>query len=71
MNTRFSFCLAVALVVALPAAAAGSKKPAPPPKCNSLKTQATCEARDDCRWVSASIDEKTKKQKKAANSRPP
>jgi len=45
---------------------AAAKKPAPPPKCNSLKTQATCEARDDCRWVSASIDEKTKKQKKAA-----
>lgn len=38
----------------------------PPPKCNTLKTQAACEARDDCRWISASIDEKTKKQKKAA-----
>jgi hypothetical protein len=44
------------------------KEPAkkPPPACKTLKTQAACEAREDCRWVSASIDEKTKKQKKAA-----
>ena len=45
---------------------AAAKKPAKPPACKTLKTQAACEARDDCRWISASIDEKTKKQKKAA-----
>ena len=45
---------------------AAAKKPAPPPKCTTLKTQAPCEAREDCAWTSASIDEKTKKQKKAA-----
>jgi hypothetical protein len=45
---------------------AAAKKAPTPPKCNLLKTQAPCEAREDCRWQSASIDEKTKKQKKAA-----
>lgn len=44
------------------------KEPAkkPPPACKTIKAQAGCEARDDCWWVAASIDEKTKKQKKAA-----
>lgn len=44
------------------------KEPAkkPPPACKTIKVQAACEAREDCRWVAASIDEKTKKQKKAA-----
>ena len=45
---------------------AAAKKPAPPPKCTTLKTQAPCEAREDCAWTQASIDPKTKKQKKAA-----
>jgi hypothetical protein len=45
---------------------AAAKKPAKPPACNTLKAQAACEGREDCRWVAASIDEKTKKQKKAA-----
>ena len=57
-------------------AQAPKKEPAPkaapakkPPKCNSLKDQAACEAREDCQWVAASIDAKTKKQKKAAYCR--
>ena len=45
---------------------AAMKKPAAPPKCTTLKTQAPCEAREDCAWTQASIDPKTKKQKKAA-----
>ncbi len=49
--------------------AAPAKKPPPPPKCNSLKDQTACEAREDCQWVAASIDAKTKKQKKAAYCR--
>ena len=51
-----------------PKAAAKKAEPAKkaPPACNTLKTQATCEARENCAWTAASIDPKTKKQKKAA-----
>ena len=44
---------------------AATKKPAPPPKCNSLKTQAACEARADCTWVAESKDAKGKVKAKA------
>ncbi len=37
-----------------------------PPACNSLKDEAACKARTDCEWVSASIDPKTKKEKRKA-----
>lgn len=48
---------------AAPAKAAPAKAP---PKCKALKQQADCEGRTDCKWTAASIDAKTKKQKKAA-----
>ncbi len=48
------------------AAAKVAPKKKAPPACKTLKAEAACEARADCRWVSASIDPKTKKQKKAA-----
>ena len=48
---------------------AAAKKPAPPPKCNTLKTQAACEARDDCSWVAESKDAKTGKVKAKAYCR--
>ena len=51
---------------ATPKAAPKAAAKKPPPKCTTLKTQAPCEAREDCAWTQASIDEKTKKQKKAA-----
>jgi hypothetical protein len=53
-------------------AQAPKKEPAPkaeakkaPPKCNTLKTQAACEARDDCSWVAESKDAKGKVKAKA------
>src|SRR5207248_2766603 len=46
------------------------KKAEPKPAaCNSLTAETACEARDDCGWVSASIDEKTKKEKRRAYCR--
>ena len=42
-----------------------AKKPAPPPKCNTLKAQAACEARTDCTWVAESKDAKGKVKAKA------
>jgi len=49
-----------------PAPKAVTKKP---PACNSLKDEAACKARTDCNWVSAVINEKTKKQTRAAYCR--
>lgn len=46
--------------------AAPAKKP---PACNSLKEEAACKARDDCEFMSASVDAKTKKVKKKAYCR--
>jgi hypothetical protein len=40
-----------------------------PPKCNALKQQAECEGRADCGWVAAVVNEKTKKQTRAAYCR--
>jgi hypothetical protein len=37
--------------------------------CNSLTAEASCRARSDCTWVSASIDQQTKKQKRRAYCR--
>jgi hypothetical protein len=48
-----------------PATKAAPKKPAAPPKCNTLKTQAPCEARADCTWVAESKDAKGKVKAKA------
>ena len=50
------------------AQAPAKKEPAAakPAACNSLKDEAACKARTDCEWVSASIDPKTKKEKKKA-----
>jgi hypothetical protein len=53
-------------------ASAQDKKPAPakkPPACNSLKTEAACNARDDCTWVGEVVDAKTKKVKTKAYCR--
>jgi hypothetical protein len=46
------------------------KKAEPKPAaCNSLKEESACEGRNDCNWVAASIDEKTKKEKRKAYCR--
>jgi hypothetical protein len=36
------------------------------PACNALKEEGGCEARDDCSWVKAVINEKTGKEKRRA-----
>ena len=42
------------------------KKPPAPPKCNTIKAQAGCEARaTDCNWVAESKDDKGKVKAKA------
>jgi hypothetical protein len=46
-----------------------AKKPPPPPKCNSLKDEAACKARDDCTWVSAVMDKAGKKEVRKAYCR--
>ena len=51
-------------------ASAQDKKPAPakkPPACTTLKTEAACNARDDCTWVAEVVDAKTKKVKTKAS----
>jgi hypothetical protein len=45
------------------------KTTAAPAACNSLKEESGCEARTDCSWIAASIDEKTKKEKRKAYCR--
>jgi len=40
-----------------------------PPRCNTLKDEAACKARDDCQWVAAVVDAKTKKEKRKAYCR--
>jgi hypothetical protein len=43
-----------------------AKKPPAPPKCNTIKAQAGCEARTaDCNWVAESKDDKGKVKAKA------
>jgi hypothetical protein len=63
----------VTLAIAFGSASAAEKKKAEaqkkPPACNSLTDEKACEARDDCTWVSAVIDAKTKKQKRKAYCR--
>lgn len=46
-----------------------AKKPPPPPKCNSLKDEAACKARDDCNWVGAVMDKAGKKVTRKAYCR--
>ncbi len=41
-----------------------AKKPA---ACKTLKDEAACKARDDCMWVAAVMDDKTKKEKQKAS----
>jgi hypothetical protein len=70
----FSSAAAALALFALTAQAqqkAPEKKPAAKaPACNTIKAQAGCEARkDDCNWVAAAVDPKTKKQTKAAYCR--
>ena len=51
---------------------AEEKKKAAEPKpaaCNTLKDETGCGARTDCSWIAASIDEKTKKEKRKAYCR--
>ena len=73
MKTIFRNALAasavavVTLAVAFGSASAAEKKKAA--ACNSLTAETACEARDDCTWVSAVIDAKTKKQKRKAYCR--
>ena len=68
MKHLMSACLAMALLAA--PLAAQDKKPAPakkPPACTTLKTEAACNARDDCTWVAEVVDAKTKKVKTKAS----
>ena len=51
------------------APAAKAAKPKPPPKCNSLKDEAACKARDDCNWVAAVMDKAGKKVTRKAYCR--
>ena len=66
---------AATAVLALFAYAAQAQAPKPkepakkPPACNSLKDESACKARTDCQWVSAVVDEKTKKEKRKAYCR--
>ena len=65
---------AVGLVVACVAlggvsSAEESKKTPPLPACTTIKDEAGCTAREDCRWVKASIDPVTKKEKRRAYCR--
>jgi hypothetical protein len=41
----------------------------PPPACKTFTDEASCTAREDCGWVKASIDPKTKKEKRKAYCR--
>ena len=61
--------LVAASVLGLGAIADAQDKKAPkkPPACNSLKTQAACEAREDCQWIAAVM--KDGKQTRAAYCR--
>jgi hypothetical protein len=52
-----------------PAKKDAAPKPKPPAACNTLKQQTGCEARTDCQWIAAVVNEKTKKQTKAAYCR--
>jgi hypothetical protein len=68
--------LAAALVLAAltysSVSAAEKKKSEVPkgmPTCNSMTVETACTLRDDCTWVAAAIDPKTKKQKQKAYCR--
>ncbi len=61
---------AVLAAFAFGGVSAQEKKGVPkPPVCNSLKDETACTGRDDCSWVSASIDPKTNKEKRKAYCR--
>ena len=48
--------------------AAEKKKAEPrPPACTTMKDEATCEAREDCTWRSASVNPKTGKETRRAS----
>ena len=65
---------AVGAVVACFALGAGGvsaeeKKAPPTAACKTIKDETGCVARTDCSWVKASIDPKTKKEKRRAYCR--
>jgi len=61
---------AAALALFTCAATAQDKKAAAKPAaCNALKAETDCQARTDCQWVAASVDPKTKKEKRKAYCR--
>jgi hypothetical protein len=70
LQLRFGMVAVLALLCSGVVAVAQDKKPLKKgPACNAIKTQATCEGREDCQWVAALMDAAAKTQKRPAYCR--